>query len=67
MNIDIVVSNLDAIAYYLEEGINNGGITRCALAAFLRSVARDLESATDLQQENPSLKGMSYLDALTEL
>jgi len=67
MNIDIVVSNLDAIAYYLDEGIDNGGITRYALAAFLRSVARDLESATDLQQENPSLKGMSYLDALTEL
>ena len=44
MFVGLTVSNLNAIAYHLEKGIDNGGVSKEALARFLRSVARDLES-----------------------
>lgn len=44
MFVGLTVSNLDAIAYHLEQGVDNGGVSKEALARFLRSVARDLES-----------------------
>ena len=35
----ISISNLEVIAYHLEQGQDNGGVTREALALFLRYVA----------------------------
>lgn len=43
-NKTIKVGNLEAIAFHLEQGEDNGGITREALAAFLRGVADELKS-----------------------
>ncbi len=41
----ITISNLDAIAYHLEQGIDNAGIKTDALALFLRSTARGIEAS----------------------
>lgn len=35
----LAISNLEAIAWHLEQGEDNGGITKEALAAFLRDIA----------------------------
>jgi hypothetical protein len=39
-------TNLEAIAYHLEQGEDNGGITREALSAFLRHVAKQAAGRT---------------------
>jgi hypothetical protein len=46
---NITVGNLQAIAWHLEKGQDNGAITREALAVFLRDVAAQLEAAADLE------------------
>ena len=40
----LAIDSLNAIAYHLEKGEDNGGITRAALAEFLRDIA-DKEQA----------------------
>jgi len=63
MYVGIVVSNLDAIAYHLEEGIDNGGVSKEDLALFLRSVARDLETEfmnCSYKPHNPEDEGFGW-------
>jgi hypothetical protein len=38
------ITNLEAIAYHLEQGQDNGGLSKEALAAFLRSLIPTLET-----------------------
>jgi hypothetical protein len=58
--IGITINNLDAIAYHLEIGKDNGDITKEALALFLRSVADDMcaldEDTTSLNEQIRLLK-----------
>lgn len=42
----IKIGNLGAIAYHLEQGCDNGDITREALALFLRGVADEMKQLT---------------------
>lgn len=53
------IGNLEAIAYHLEQGHDNGGITREALAEFLRDVANELKrmsSADDFTRPSQVIK-----------
>jgi hypothetical protein len=46
----IKTGNLRAVAYHLEQGHDNGDITRDALALFLRGVADEIERNERLQR-----------------
>lgn len=42
----VKIGNLEAIAYHLEQGEDNGGISREALAIFLRSIVAEINHPT---------------------
>jgi len=51
--LSIEISNLDAIAYHLEQGQDNGDLTRTALSAFLRTVSKRLMASRNAISRPP--------------
>jgi hypothetical protein len=61
----IKTGNLRAIAYHLEQGHDNGNVTREALAEFLRGVADELESLDNRPPGLGAFKDAAELEGLT--
>ena len=55
----IAVGNLRALVYHLEQGADNGGRPRSALANFLRSVAKRLDAAIAAPDEGNNMLTVS--------
>ena len=62
-------SNLEAIAYHLENGMDNGSLSRDTLAAQLRLSADELKRAAQLEAELTQARADTarYQDERTEL
>lgn len=53
---ELIAGNMDAIAYHLEKGIDNGGVPRSALAMQLRNAAKEIR-ADPLTRETAATGG----------